>query len=135
MSPVLDEEIVAAVSHVYDPCSLAQGIPMNVLEMGLVRSWTVSDGQLEITMIVTSAACWQAGVIAQAIEEAVAVLPGVTSAKVVIDGETLWGPELIGEGTRSAIAQSRADSNRVTGLRPQQWREQISPASVGAQSK
>lgn len=48
------------IDRIYDPCSVAAENPISLIDMGLVRGWSVDESRrlLEVTMCVTSA--WSA---------------------------------------------------------------------------
>jgi metal-sulfur cluster biosynthetic enzyme len=119
--------IRAALCAVHDPCSVAMNVPMNVLDMGLVRGWTVTDGHVAIEMVLTSAMCVQASSIVEAIESAVSAVADVTSVTVTIDYGTLWDPSDMSERGEASIRRRRRHTLALTGAHPQQWREHVEP--------
>lgn len=114
--PVSDEAIRAVLGRIHDPCSIAAGRPVSVLDMGLVRGWVLDDGVLTVTFCVTFAGCTMAPHFAQAAADDLAKLPGVARVETVIDTDFVWVPELM-----------RVPSAPMTG-RPQAWRERVSAA-------
>jgi metal-sulfur cluster biosynthetic enzyme len=119
----LDARIRVALCGVNDPCSVASSIPLNVLDMGLVRGWTIDDGHVGVRLILTSVACWHATAIADAIERRLLAIDGVDAVSVELDHETLWQPRLMSGRAREAVERKRSHTLRATGTRPQAWRE------------
>lgn len=109
---VIEDEIRAVLGRIHDPCSVAAGRPVSVLDMGLVRGWTLdAEGTLTVTFCVTFAGCTMAPHFAQAAERDLARLPGVARVATVIDTDFVWTPELM-----------QAPPARMRGT-PQAWRE------------
>jgi FeS assembly SUF system protein len=81
--------IVDALKTIYDP-----EIPVNIYELGLVYNIVVDDASnAAIRMTLTSPACPVAGTLPPEVEQKVASVPGVTSAKVDIVWEPPWTPD------------------------------------------
>ena len=116
-----DDRIRAALRAVVDPCSVAAGHPLDVVEMGLVRGWSWQGGLLRVDLCVTGPGCGFVGVIAAAIRTAVAPL-GVT-ADCVLDPTVVWDESMMTGPARASLARRRASVVTDLGLRPQMWRE------------
>jgi len=116
-------EIRSALCAVHDPCSVASNIPLNVLDMGLVRDWSVDDGHVTVTLILTSVACFHAVAIVEAIETSLLGIEGVASVDVSIDHERLWQPSDMTARGEASAARRREHTLALTGAHPQQWRE------------
>ena len=112
--PVIDEGIRAVLGRIHDPCSIAAGRPVSVLDMGLVRGWVLDEGgTLTVTFCVTFAGCTMAPHFAQAAAEDLAGLPGVTQVETVIDTDFVWTPEMMDTPPMAMRG------------RPQAWRERV----------
>jgi FeS assembly SUF system protein len=80
----LEEKVIAAIKTCYDP-----EIPLNIYELGLIYELKVDPaGAVAIKMTLTSPACPVAGALPREVEQKVAAVPGVSSAKV----ELVWDP-------------------------------------------
>jgi metal-sulfur cluster biosynthetic enzyme len=113
---VIDADIRAVLSCIHDPCSIAAGRPISVLDMGLVRGWTLdAEGVLTVTFCVTFAGCTMAPHFAQAAAGDLAKLPGVIRVETLIDTDFIWTPD-----------KMRASPLEMRG-RPQAWRERVTP--------
>jgi metal-sulfur cluster biosynthetic enzyme len=76
-----------------DPCSVAQGTPMGLDEMGLVRDVRVdADGNVAIDLRLTSPTCVMVGYFRAEAERLVGELPGVRSVQVHWDQGLDWTP-------------------------------------------
>lgn len=81
--------IVEALKTIYDP-----EIPVNIYELGLVYNIVIDDaGAAAIRMTLTSPACPVAGSLPPEVEQKVASVDGVTSAKAEVVWEPPWTPD------------------------------------------
>lgn len=88
----LDERVTAALSQVYDPCSIAAGRPTSLIDMRLVLGWTFEAGTLTVTFGVTFAGCTMAPHFTEAAARKLAQLPGVERVETVVDTSHIWTP-------------------------------------------
>jgi metal-sulfur cluster biosynthetic enzyme len=124
VSGVLHAAVEMAMRAVYDPCSVASRAPLDVFEMGLIRSWSVADdGTVDITLSPTSPSCVLIGSITQGIEQRVGDVPGVSDVVVTVDTDTFWTPELMSEQGREKLEIARERSRAGAPVRPRQWQE------------
>ncbi len=80
----IKEGVIATLHEVYDP-----EIPVDIYEMGLIYDVDVGDdGDVRITMTLTTPACPVAGSLPPEVEEKVGTVPGVTDVHV----ELVWDP-------------------------------------------
>ncbi|MFL0670224.1 MAG: metal-sulfur cluster assembly factor [Erythrobacter sp.] len=113
---LIDDEIRSVLGRIHDPCSIAAGRPVSVLDMGLVRGWVLDEGGvLTVTFCVTFAGCTMAPHFAQAAADDLAKLPGVERVETVIDTTFVWTPDKM----KAAPLEMRG--------RPQSWRERVTP--------
>ena len=89
---MLDDDVTAALSGVYDPCSIAAGRPVSLLDMGLVTGWHVAGDVLEITFCVTFAGCTMAPHFVEAARIELAKIAGIREVVTHIDTEHVWTP-------------------------------------------
>jgi metal-sulfur cluster biosynthetic enzyme len=102
----LDEEIADALGAVQDPCSVAAGAPISLLDMGLVRGWELSpDGHLDVRLDVTAPVCLMAGHFVADAQERLSAIEGIGDATVRIDPSGDWSPDRISAHGRSLLAQ------------------------------
>lgn len=92
----LNDRIVNVIKTVFDP-----EIPVNIYELGLIYDIGISDVQdVAIKMTLTSPACPVAGIMPKQVEDKVAALPGVKSAKVELVWDPPWSQERMSEAAR-----------------------------------
>lgn len=121
-----------ALAQVYDPCSVGVGTPLNIVDMGLVRSCTVDDaGVAHIVIGTTTPVCMMIANLVAAIEDAMAATPEVRGVEVEIDPDAVWTPELMSEPARVRLDAGRRDllRNRPD-LVPRRW-EKVAGGTTG----
>ncbi len=94
-------EVRRALDTIGDPCSVAQGVPMGLDEMGLVEKVELRPGgHVEIRFRLTSPSCMMGGYFKAEAEKAVGAIPGVSSVGVSSDLGLDWHPEMMSAGAR-----------------------------------
>ncbi len=84
------ERIWAALREVYDP-----EIPIDIVDLGLVRKIEEVDGEIVITMILTVPTCPMAGVILESVR---AAAQAVTARPVRVErGTERWDHSMMGQ--------------------------------------
>lgn len=122
----LERAIVAAMHLVDDPCSIAARAPLNVVELGLVRSWHLDDdGQVHVTISPTAPSCVLIASIAAGIEARVGAVEGVAGVQVHLDTDTVWLPHMMTDEGRTKLERRRTTSLRSVPVRPRQWEESV----------
>lgn len=93
-SPGLDLEpdLTAALETVIDPCSAATGVPLSVLDMGLVKRAERIGDRVEVDVRLTAPICWNAAPMMDAIEQAVKRTCGVDAVVCTADHGLDWTP-------------------------------------------
>ncbi|MEL7062055.1 MAG: SUF system Fe-S cluster assembly protein [Acidobacteriota bacterium] len=85
-----------AIKTVYDP-----EIPVDVYELGLIYNIGIQDDHhVDVIMTLTSPACPVAGTLPGEVEERVAQVDGVQTAKVEIVWDPQWNPSMMSEAAR-----------------------------------
>lgn len=119
----LDDRIRDALEQVCDPCSIAANAPLSIIDMGLVRGWTVEDGHLLVTMCVTSPGCTMGPNMVRAAEELLNAIDGLKSARVEFDPSIFWTPDEMTERGKDLLSGRRSRSLERADVKPQQWRQ------------
>ncbi|MFM9883941.1 MAG: hypothetical protein ACKVQT_13030 [Burkholderiales bacterium] len=101
----------AAANAVPDPCSLAQGHPIGMTDMGLIRSVKVvaapGGWHVRIQARVTAPDCLHMVYFERELRAAVTSMPGVAGIEFEWDGGYDWTPEAMAESVRVALKQRR----------------------------
>ena len=95
------EEVMRALDGIYDPCCAEREI--SVVDMGLVESVEIRDGEVQIELVLTSGWCPFVARVLQMAKEEVGKLPGVESVEVEVVWEPAWTPERMSERARDKL--------------------------------
>ena len=77
-----DPEVEAALRQIVDPCSIATGVPINLVQMGMVLAAERDGSTARVTLQLTSNICIQIGIIESRIYEEVGAVDGITEVVV-----------------------------------------------------
>ena len=92
-TPHLEERIVMALKTVYDP-----EIPVDIYELGLIYGIDITaENDVTVRMTLTSPSCPAAEQIPPEVEQKVASVEGVKSAKAEIVWEPMWTKDMMSE--------------------------------------
>jgi FeS assembly SUF system protein len=92
----LEESIINTLKSIYDP-----EIPVDIYELGLIYDVVIhDDASVYIKMTLTSPACPVAGTLPGEVEQKVAGVQGVKSAKVDITFEPPWDRTMMSEAAQ-----------------------------------
>ena len=92
---------VASLSRVYDPCCREKGV--SVVDMGLLRSVTVTAGHAHVQLLLTSGWCPFAIRVLADVEDAIRAHPGVDSCEVEVVWDEVWTPDRLSESAVRAL--------------------------------
>jgi metal-sulfur cluster biosynthetic enzyme len=96
-----EEEILAQLRRVPEPCGLLMRTPLNICEMGLIETIEREAGHVRVELVLTDTSCvhfaGMRGYIADVLKE----LPGVESVTVTASTTTLWTPDRLTHSERS----------------------------------
>lgn len=101
-----------ALERVVDPCSIATGVPISVVKMGMVKHVEFDDGVASVLLRLTSPVCWQASNILEMVEVVVGEVPGVTKVICTLDPKSDWMPSMIDPEARRRLRQVRPVSGK-----------------------
>jgi metal-sulfur cluster biosynthetic enzyme len=113
MSAALEGAVRDALNGIIDPCSRTAGAPAGLGDMGLIMEVRVDGAKVSVKLGVTSPMCLMAGVFLAEARARVAALPGVESADVDLDHQTIWTPALMDPayGRRLDAVRAARDKN------------------------
>ena len=95
-SPLEQKVIDEALKKCFDP-----EIPVNIWELGLIYSVTVSpEGAANVKMTLTAPACPVAGSLPGEVEAKVKAVPGITGAKVELVWDPPWNADMMSRVAR-----------------------------------
>ena len=105
---ISQDQVTEALRSVVDPCSIATGAPIDLVDMGIVRGIEIDQTHVEIQLRLTSPVCWQATNITSAIEDAVMAIDGVE--QVTCDtrsGAWEWTPDMMAPSAQARLRRLR----------------------------
>jgi metal-sulfur cluster biosynthetic enzyme len=99
MAEFTEEQVRENLKNVYDP-----EIGINIVDLGLIYDVDVADeGDVLVTMTLTSLGCPLGPVIVQETTNALADLPGLGTVDVKIVWSPPWTPDLMTEDARDEL--------------------------------
>jgi metal-sulfur cluster biosynthetic enzyme len=107
-----ERAIRARLDEVGDPCSVANGVPMGLSEMGLVDDVVVDDTQITVRLRLTSPSCMMGGYFRSQIQARLADLANGRTVTVTHDLGLDWLPTMI----EPAAAERRVAALEARGL-------------------
>ena len=107
MSEIRLDPLRAALRRVVDPCSIATGVPIDLLDMGLVKDLRLEGGVARVELLVTSPLCMQIGLITGQIKDVLAGVDGVDSVEVTVDARAEWWPDMMAAPARERLRARR----------------------------
>lgn len=97
--PFTKDDVLAGLKNVYDP-----EIGINIVDLGLVYDADIADqGDVLVTMTLTSMGCPLGPVIVQEVNNALKDLPEIGSTDVKIVWTPPWSPDLMTEGAKDEL--------------------------------
>jgi metal-sulfur cluster biosynthetic enzyme len=86
------DNVIEALKDVYDP-----EIPVNVVDLGLIYTVEVADGDVHVEMTLTAPGCGMGDYIAQQAEWRIAEIEDVEDVQVDVVFDPPWIPDMITE--------------------------------------
>ncbi len=101
-SPPTEAQVFEALRRCYDPCCREKGI--SVVDMGLIESIAIADGDVRIDMVLTSGWCPFAMHLLTDMQQQVAALDGVSHVDVNIVWGPTWTPARLSDDARRKLS-------------------------------
>jgi metal-sulfur cluster biosynthetic enzyme len=93
------QDVLACLELIIDPCSAASALPMNIVEMGLVKNVSISpDNKVTVELRLTSPGCYMVGYIVREAKRLIEAFPGLDTADIKADRGLEWEPDMIHPG-------------------------------------
>lgn len=92
------EAVWKALSGIPDP-----EFDLNIVEMGLIYSVACTDGNIAVTMTLTTQACPSGGWIHEGVKQALNSLEGAKKVEVDMVFEPPWTPEMLSDDARRKL--------------------------------
>jgi metal-sulfur cluster biosynthetic enzyme len=98
-----EEDLKEALRTVYDP-----EIGINIVDLGLVYDVLVEDdGEVGITMTLTSPGCPLSHVIGEQVRESLDGFPGITNVKLDLVWTPPWNPSMMSEDAKMELGMDQ----------------------------
>ncbi|HLH70692.1 MAG TPA: iron-sulfur cluster assembly protein [Candidatus Dormibacteraeota bacterium] len=86
------------LTHVYDP-----EIGIDLVNLGLVYDLQVQEGDVHVEMSLTTPGCPMSDSMPEAVERAIAMIPGVRQVAVDLVWEPRWNPDMMSEEAKREL--------------------------------
>ena len=108
MSGDLREQVWTALGGVRDPCMIAAGHDLSIMDLGLVYGVEVEDGAVEVLLTFTEPGCMFTHRVVADVYDALEALPGVDAVKVTPRWNPVWTEDRMNEKARLAFSRGRS---------------------------
>lgn len=103
------EDVQRVLHGIVDPCSAATGVPLSVLDMGLLRGVKISGDTVTVDLRLTTPLCHQAPYFVMEVERRVGALPDVATVECRTDIGMGWEPSMMSRAAADRLAAWRAE--------------------------
>ena len=100
-----EDDIIARLDDVLDPCSCMTDDPVSIVELGLVENVERDGGSVSIELLPTTPMCMYMTQIIDESESEVKKIDGVEEVEVSQNVDDLWRPERMDEELRQTKEQ------------------------------
>jgi metal-sulfur cluster biosynthetic enzyme len=107
MTALTEEDVLARLHKVVDPCSVATKVPLSIVEMGMVEKVEFISGDVEIALRMTSPLCHALPYFEMEIARVLADLPGINSVRCIFDHGANWQPDNMTTAAQRKLADQR----------------------------
>lgn len=107
------EEVERVLNDIVDPCSAACGVPIGLVDMGIVNSVDVREDTISVRLLPTFPGCIYTSVFAGEIVRRLGALDWSGEIGVeVAAGSLLWDEDRMSSDARERLRQSREEHSR-----------------------
>ena len=87
--------VLEALRDVYDP-----EIPVNVVDLGLIYTVEVADGDVHVEMTLTAPGCGMGDILMEDVREKIEIVPTIAHAEVRLVFDPPWNQSMMSEEAR-----------------------------------
>lgn len=106
-----------ALDKVVDPCSVGRGVPAGLLEMGMVSSVCIVDGErgprANVTLRVTSPGCHLQSWFTERVTDEIAQVSGIEGVDVSWSTDFNWSDDDMSESLKARLRAKRRAAPRM----------------------
>lgn len=99
------EAVREVLGTVVDPCSIATGVPISLLDMGIVKDVQPDGTRVHVSFQLTSPACMQVNLIAEELHRR--CLERGIQVRAEFDPFSEWMPDMMADSARQALRRLR----------------------------
>ncbi len=92
----LKNALMAQLSKIREPCSIAMRCPTDIVSMGLIEDVAIDNGHVRVTLCLTDPGCVHFRSLQAYIRDVLLELDAVNSVTVVQTLDKLWTPDRAG---------------------------------------
>jgi metal-sulfur cluster biosynthetic enzyme len=107
MTAASQEEVMARLQEIVDPCSAATNVPLSIVEMGMVERVDFTSGNVVVAFRMTSPLCHALPYFEMEVERVLAGVPGIDGVKCTFDHGANWQPDDMTNGAKQKLADRR----------------------------
>ena len=107
MWPPVEYAVRDALATIKDPCMVAGGLDLSIVDLGLITDVTVTGDAISIEITFTEVGCQFTHLVIDSIYTVVEAIPGVVSVQVTPQWKKAWTPEWMSEEGKSAFFAAR----------------------------
>lgn len=112
----LRKDVLAALDEIKDPCSVATGLPLGLVEMGLIKQLEISPkGEVGIWLCLTAPFCHMIGFFHEEAIRRVGAIPGVSTVTLEVDNGLDWSTARMSPEARARRERVFAHVNAAIG--------------------
>lgn len=101
-------EAEQALNQIIDPCSAATGVPIGLVDMGIVRKIEIQGDIVTISLLPTFGGCLYVPLFEDEIRTRLEALDWCRAVQfVALTGREIWTEDLMHSGARTRLARSR----------------------------
>jgi metal-sulfur cluster biosynthetic enzyme len=102
-------EVEGLLNEIIDPCSGATGVPIGLVDMGIVRRIDIQDGEVTISLLPTFGGCLFVPLFEEEMRTRLEELEWCRSVRFeALTGREIWTEDLMRSEARARLAQSRS---------------------------
>jgi metal-sulfur cluster biosynthetic enzyme len=113
-----EEAVRTCLSEIIDPCSVGTGLPLNILDMGLLQDIDIQGGHVAVRLRLTTPMCMLFPHFLDEVHNRVGALPDVDSVTCETDAGMDWGPEMMSVVAKRRLQELRESWDRKIGYVP-----------------
>ncbi len=98
----------AALATVKDPCMVAGGLDLSIVDLGLISALEIEEGRVDIRITFTEVGCQFTHRVIESVYVAVEAVPGVTNVTVTPAWDKAWTPEWMTPAGQDAFAAAKS---------------------------